>query len=147
MTNDAYEQLADALDRLPNAFPRTPSKVEIAILKRIFSPEEALLASQLCGDMEPIDVIAKRVGLPTKEARSRLMKMARRGLVWFDKQAGKPRFRLAPFVVGIYEAQLCSSRRGLFGGWRGSGDYEATTCSTPCCPCTECGEVRMDPPL
>ena len=106
MTNDAYEQLADALDRLPNAFPRTPSKVEIAILKRIFSPEEASLASQLCGDMEPIDVIAERVGLPRKDARTRLMKMARRGLVWFDKQTGKPRFRLAPFVVGIYEAQL-----------------------------------------
>ena len=106
MTNDAYEQLADALDRLPNAFPRTPSKVEIAILRRIFSPEEASLASQLCGDMEPIDVIAERVGLPVGEARTRLMKMARRGLVWFDKQAGKPRFRLAPFVVGIYEAQL-----------------------------------------
>jgi len=106
MTNDIYEQLADALDRLPNGFPRTASNVEIAILKRIFSPEEALLASQLCGDMEPIDVIAKRVGLPAKEARSRLMKMAKRGLVWFDKQTGKPRFRLAPFVVGIYEAQL-----------------------------------------
>lgn len=106
MTNDPYEQLADALDRLPNAFPRTPSKVEIAILKKIFSPEEASLASQLCGDMEPIDVIAERVGLPGMEARTRLMKMARRGFVWFDKQAGKPRFRLAPFVVGIYEAQL-----------------------------------------
>lgn len=106
MINDPYEQLADALDRLPNGFPRTPSNVEIAILKRIFSPEEASLASQLCGDMEPIDVIAERVGLPGKEARTRLMKMARRGFVWFDKQAGKPRFRLAPFVVGIYEAQL-----------------------------------------
>jgi len=106
MSNDAYEQLADALDRLPNAFPRTPSKVEMAILKKIFSPEEASLASQLCGDMEPIDVIAERVGLPVGEARTRLMKMARRGFVWFDKQTGKPRFRLAPFVVGIYEAQL-----------------------------------------
>jgi len=106
MSNDAYEQLADGLDRLPNGFPRTPSNVEIPLLKRIFSPEEASLASQLCGNMEPIDVIAERVGLPVGDARTRLMKMARRGLVWFDKQTGKPRFRLAPFVVGIYEAQL-----------------------------------------
>ena len=61
MKNDEFmdEQLADALDRLPNGFPRTASNVEIAILKKIFSPEEALLASQLGGDMEPIDVIAK----------------------------------------------------------------------------------------
>ncbi|MFQ6000744.1 MAG: DUF362 domain-containing protein [Anaerolineae bacterium] len=106
MTNDIYERLADALNRLPNGFPRTPSNVEIPLLKKIFSLEEAWLASQLGGDMEPIDAIAERVGLLAEEARTRLKKMARRGLVWFDKQTGKPRFRLAPWVVGIYEAQL-----------------------------------------
>ncbi len=106
MTNDVYEQLADALDRLPNGFPRTPSNTEIAILKKIFSPEEAWLASQLRGEMEPIDAIADRVRLPVGEARNRLMQMVRRGLVWFDKQTSTPRFRLAPFVVGIYESQL-----------------------------------------
>jgi len=106
MMDDIYEQLADALDRLPNGFPRTPSKVEILLLKRIFSPEEASLASQLRGDMEPIDVITQRVQLTAEEARTRLMKMARRGVVWFDEQAGQELFRLAPFIVGIYESQL-----------------------------------------
>jgi len=106
MTNDIYEQLADALNRLPNAFPRTPSNVEIPLLKKIFSPEEAWLASQLRGGMEPIDVLAERIELSAEDARTKLMKMARRRFVWFDRQAGKPRFRLAPFVVGIYEAQL-----------------------------------------
>lgn len=101
-----YEQLADALNRLPNGFPRTASNIEIAILKKIFSPEEASLAGQLHGDMETIDMIAERIGLSVKETREKLMKMAKRGLVWFDKQTGKPRFRLAPFIVGIYEAQL-----------------------------------------
>ena len=59
MTNVMDEQLADALDRLPNGFPRTASNVEIIILKKIFSPEEASLVSQLDSDMEPIDVITK----------------------------------------------------------------------------------------
>jgi electron transport complex protein RnfB len=103
---DGYEQLADALDRLPNGFPRTPSNLEIAILKKICSPEEASLAGQLGGKMEPLNVIAERVGLSVKEARTQLMKMVKRGFVWFDKQTGKPCFRLAPFIVGIYEAQL-----------------------------------------
>lgn len=106
MINDMYEQLADALDRVPNGFPRTPSNVEVAILKKIFSADEASLASQLCGEMEAVDVIAERVGRSVKEVRTMLMKMVKRGLVWFDKQAGKPRFRLAPFIVGIYEAQV-----------------------------------------
>jgi len=29
MTEEYYHQLADALDRLPNGFPRTPEGVEI----------------------------------------------------------------------------------------------------------------------
>ncbi len=68
MTTDVYEQLADALDRLPNGFPRTASKVEIAILRKIFSRDEASLASQLSGHKEPLDAIARRVGLPVEEA-------------------------------------------------------------------------------
>ncbi len=101
-----YQQLAGALDKLPNGFPRTVSNVEITILKKIFSPEEASLASQLCGSMESIDIIAERVGLPIEEISTRLVDMAKRGLVWFKKQDGKSQFRLAPFLVGIYEAQL-----------------------------------------
>src|SRR4030042_6456661 len=47
-----YEHLAEALDRLPNGFPRTASNVEIRLLKKIFSPEEALFAGQLTGSHE-----------------------------------------------------------------------------------------------
>jgi len=39
-----YDQLAEALNRLPIDFPRTASNVEIRILKKIFSPEEATIA-------------------------------------------------------------------------------------------------------
>ena len=106
MASDVYEQLADALDRLPNGFPKTASRVEIAILKKIFSHDEASLASQLSGHREPLDAIAKRVGLSMEEAGQSLMRMAQRGLVWFDQGTEKPRFRLAPFIVGIYEEQV-----------------------------------------
>lgn len=102
----AYEQLADALDRLPNGFPRTPSGVEIHILRKIFTPEEAWLAGRLSGRMEPLEEIAGRIGLPEEELRTRLLQMARRGLVWLDKKCAGGRYRLAPFVVGIYEAQI-----------------------------------------
>jgi electron transport complex protein RnfB len=106
LTDQVYEELAKALDRLPNGFPRTPSNVEIAILKRIFSSEEASLASQLSSKMETIDEIALRTKLPVDEVKTRLIEMTKRGLLWYDKQNGKPQFRLAPFVVGIYEAQV-----------------------------------------
>jgi len=38
MSADVFELLADALDKLPNGFPRTPARIEIRILKKIFSP-------------------------------------------------------------------------------------------------------------
>jgi ferredoxin len=108
MADEVYERLADALDRLPNGFPRTPSGVEIRILNKIFSPEEAALAGQLGGDMEPVEVIAQRVGLPAEEAGEKLVGLARRGMVWFDRHDGKSWFRLAPFIVGSFGAQVDS---------------------------------------
>lgn len=106
MTKDVYKQLTKALNSLPNGFPRTPLNVEILILKKIFSFEEAWFGSQLSDAMEPVQNIAKRVGLSKEETQVRLTNMAKRGLLWHHEHKGKTHFRLAPFIVGIYEAQL-----------------------------------------
>jgi ferredoxin len=108
LENDVYEQLAKALDKLPNGFPRTPARTEILILKKIFSPDEASVAGQLTGSMEPVEAIAQRIGLSIEEAKTKLLSMGNRGLLWLSEREGKYRFRLAPFVVGIYESQLDS---------------------------------------
>ncbi len=106
MTDSVFEKLAEALNCLPNGFPRTESGVEIRILKKIFPPEQAALACQLTGKFEAVEAIANRAGQPSGEVSRLLFKMARGGMVWLDKQAGQVCFRLAPFVVGIYEAQV-----------------------------------------
>lgn len=106
MSTSAYERLAEALDRLPNGFPRTPAGTELCILAKIMTEEEAELAAQLGGAMEPVEAVAARLGLGRKETASRLIALARRGLVWLDRSEGELRARLAPFIVGIYEAQL-----------------------------------------
>lgn len=100
-----YEELAAALDRLPNGFPATPERVELKILARIFTAEEAWLAARLGRKMESYEEIAARLGLPPAEVRLRLLQLARRGLVW-SNWSRSPSFRLAPFIVGIYEAQV-----------------------------------------
>jgi Na+-translocating ferredoxin:NAD+ oxidoreductase subunit B len=105
-TNAVYTQLAIALDRLPNGFPLTTSGVEIHILEKIFSPEEASLAVHLTGIPAPIAEISERSGLSIELTKNQLIPMAKRGLVWFEARNGKPHFRLAPFIVGIYEAQI-----------------------------------------
>ena len=106
MSDNPFVRLAEALDRLPNRFPRTESGVEVDLLRRIFTEEEAALACRLTGTVEPAAEIAERLGLPRAETRRRLMEMVRRGLVWLGKTEGRAGFRLAPFVVGIYEAQV-----------------------------------------
>ena len=102
--NGWYERLADALNRLPNSFPRTESKIEITLLKKIFLPEEANLAGQLTGTPEPVSVIAQRAGLSEEETANRLTAMLSRDFV--RGNAAKGVFRLSPFIVGIYESQL-----------------------------------------
>jgi electron transport complex protein RnfB len=44
LVDEVYDQLAEALNRLPNGFPRARSNVEIEVLKKIFSDEEAKIA-------------------------------------------------------------------------------------------------------
>ena len=61
---DVYERLADALDALPAGFTRTPSKLEIKLIKLVFTPEEALVAGTLSRKPETAAEIAERVGLP-----------------------------------------------------------------------------------
>jgi electron transport complex protein RnfB len=106
MPGNVYEQLANALDRLPNGYPRTSSGVELRILQKIFSDEEAALAGCLTGKYETLNEITARAPHTSDDLGRQLFKMAQRGLVWVDRQDGRALFRLAPFVVGIYEAQL-----------------------------------------
>ena len=85
MSQTAYERLADALDGLPNGFPRTSSGVEIRLLEKIFSPDEARLASHLTGQMEPVDAIARRAGMPARDAGRELVALTKRGIIWSGK--------------------------------------------------------------
>lgn len=107
MTQDAYERLASALDRLANGFPRTASGVEIEILQFMFTPQEAAVAALLSDRPAPANQVASRGGGPVDEVRAILRLMRTKGLVWGAQgEDGEALFRLAPFVVGGYEAQL-----------------------------------------
>ena len=105
MNGDVYEELAHALDLLPGGFPRTRSGAELQILKKIFSPEEALVARKMTGSGETPDAIAGRTNVPQEEIEERLKGMFSRGIVWGSKRDETWRFRLAPFIVGFYEEQ------------------------------------------
>ena len=56
-----YRDLQKHLDRLPIRLPATESGVEIRILKHLFTPEEAKIASQLSLIPEPVKRIHRRL--------------------------------------------------------------------------------------
>ena len=81
MANDLYERLATHLDNLPAGFARTKSRVEMRILRRLFTPEDAKLAIHLTVIAEEARVIARRAKVPVSEAAERLDDMDKRGLI------------------------------------------------------------------
>jgi hypothetical protein len=104
---EIYRKLARHLDRLPGGYPPSESGVELRILKRLFTPEEAHLAMHLTLIHEDARVIAYRAGIPAAEAAERLETMLYKGLVYAQQAAGKPpRYMIAQFAIGFYEAQV-----------------------------------------
>jgi len=105
MTESIYRQLARRLDAVPNGFPATESGVEIRLLARLFTPEQARLAAVMRLTPEPSAEIAARAGVPAEEAHRALKGMARLGLIRTETEGRALAFGLLPFVVGFWEAQ------------------------------------------
>ena len=106
MTRDAYRRLAERLDAIPNGFPATESGVELELLAKIFTPEEAALAAEMRLAQEPASDIAGRAGLDPEAAYDLLKTMVRKGQILLGRKDRQLVFGLMPFVVGIYEEQL-----------------------------------------
>jgi Fe-S-cluster-containing hydrogenase component 2 len=106
MPQTVYRQLAERLNAIPNGFPSTASGVELRLLAKIFTPEQAALAAHMRLTPEPAADIAARAGADAQATYRLLKQMARQGLISAVKGDGQLSFGLMPFVVGIYEFQL-----------------------------------------
>jgi ferredoxin len=104
--NDAdpvYRDLARYLDRLPAGFPGTSTGVEMRILRRLFTPEEAALAVHLNMKPESPEDIASRIGRDPLETAQHLETLSRKGLIFRIRKGNQARYMAAQFVVGIWE--------------------------------------------
>lgn len=102
---DSYKQLARVLDHIPNGFPATESGVELKLLAKLFTPEEAALASRLTLEPQSSQSIAQQAGLDERETYDLLKGMTKKGLIEAEKGEGSLFFKLMPFMVGFYERQ------------------------------------------
>jgi hypothetical protein len=104
---DTYERLAVFLDELPAGFPRTESGVELRILHKLFSPEQAELFQHLSLVPEPARVVAFRARQPLEQVAGMLEEMEQKGLISGNHKPGRPaEFAAAHFAIGFYEEQV-----------------------------------------
>jgi Fe-S-cluster-containing hydrogenase component 2 len=106
--DDLYRALQRHLDRMPVPYPATESGVELSILRRLFSPEDARLALLLSMIPEPLATIRRRAGRTMTKAAlgAALDGMAERGLIQRVPTKRGVSYGKAPLVVGFYESQV-----------------------------------------
>ncbi len=107
---DVYRRLQQHLDELPVGYPATESGVELRILRRLFTPEEAEVALGLSALPETAEKIAHRLpGRAAEELERVLDRMVEKGAIFGGRmmaRQGKKRYSRAPLVIGMYENQV-----------------------------------------
>lgn len=111
MSDEIYHKLAKVLDTLPNGFPATAEGLELKLLRKIFTPDEAELFCDLKLSLETTEQIAERSGRPLDGLEARLTSMAKRGEILGIDFGGTKLFAMVPWAVGIYEFQIARMDR------------------------------------
>ena len=105
-SRNVYKKLAQMLDAIPNGFPETESGVELKILAKIYTPEEAALACEMKLIPESAEQIAQRTNRDPAKTAVLLEEMVRKGEIQAIEEEEQRKFGLIPFAVGVYELQL-----------------------------------------
>lgn len=113
MMDDVYQKLAKHLDDLPGGYPVTESGVELRILKRLFTRQEADIASGLSMILEPATSIARRFEMNEADMERILAEMSKKGLIVRSNRGRRVLYMAAQFVIGIWEYHVDSLDKEL----------------------------------
>jgi ferredoxin len=106
VNDDVYTRLREFMDTLPGGYPATPTGVEIKLLKKVFTPEQAELTMKLGQEQEAVQSIAARTGMDEAELAEKLEELALKGGIFRVREGDKRLYQAYQFVVGVYEFQL-----------------------------------------
>ena len=105
MSDALYKELREKLDQYSIGFNKTESGVEIDILKRVFTPEEAKMYLNLKRELESVEVIAERGGYDLETAEAMLFEMKNKGHLFPKTKNNIKYYAAAPVMHGIFEHQ------------------------------------------
>lgn len=109
--SDSYGQLVDRINRFPQGAP--PSKLLFAILKMLYSEEEAGYVSLLPIKPFPIKKAARVWKVSASNAEALLNRLAGRGLLLDIILNGRRLFVMPPPMAGFFEFSLMRIRNDL----------------------------------
>lgn len=113
MTQSLYHRLREQLDQYSVGYPATQSGIEIKILQRLFTDEEAAMYLDMTMMLESPDEAAARTGRDAAAVAELLETMAAKGLLFRQRKDGAARYAAVAFVIGSYEFQLKNMDREL----------------------------------
>ena len=113
MSNPIFRTLQERLDQYSMGFPKTQSGIEIKILEKLFSIDDAKMFLQLSPMLETPDKVSSRVETSPEETSDILADMAQRGLLFSLKKGDTIRYGAIPFVHGLFEFQINKMDREL----------------------------------
>ena len=111
VAKDAYRELGRTIDGLNVRAPW--SETLGAILRELYTEEEADLVSRMPTGLAPLRRIAKVTGKPEKKLAGMLGGLAGKGLVFDTEIAGEWRYAISPFVIGVFEYTMMRSDGGV----------------------------------
>ncbi|UCC16661.1 MAG: 4Fe-4S binding protein [Dehalococcoidales bacterium] len=104
-----YKDLRKHLNKQAVGYPSTLSGVEIKLLKRFFTPEEAKLAMYLTYKPAALETIlesANEMRKPNNEIGDMLNEMTKNGVIGQREKDGIHYYYNLPLAVGMYEGQV-----------------------------------------
>jgi Pyruvate/2-oxoacid:ferredoxin oxidoreductase delta subunit len=105
-TDDVYRALQEHLDKETLGFPATKSSADIRLLKALFTPEQAEMATMLTYRYESLEQIydrAKKSGKSLNEMERILDETAAKGIIGHLTRNGTKQYRNIPYAAGMLE--------------------------------------------
>ena len=106
MPSEIYYRLREKLDQYSFGYPTTQSGIELKILEKLFSEEEAEMFLSLTPQLQTPEEVAQRTGRGLDDVATLLEQMAEKGLLFRLRKENVSKYGAPAFVAGIYEFQL-----------------------------------------
>lgn len=104
--NNIYKKLQERLDLYSFGYPHSKTGEEIAILKKLFTEEDAQNFLLLSPKLESPEEVIARTGVEDPEFAAKLESMASRGLLFRLNRNGIKRYGAIPFMHGLVEFRI-----------------------------------------